>query len=526
MNCLEIGNQCSMLSLKIHVGRMLPGIIILSLFMSAFASEPWPGITLLSPLNSNESVMIDIDSNVIMTWHGSGQPSSIAYYLPDGSILRPCKDPNTTFEEMTAGGRIQLISEDDQVVWDFLFSDSSHVQHHNIEPLPNGNVLLIAWERKAMEEAVELGRSNIDSEMWPTLIVEVEPVGSTEGNIVWQWHLWDHLIQDEDPTKPGYGVISEYPELIDINHGTVGGLQGGGDWIHANALDYNDELDQIEFSSRSFNEIYIIDHSTSSAEAASHSGGASGMGGDILYRWGNPQVYQRGTETDQYFSVVHGVNWIDDGAPGEGNILCFNNGDWPGPANDCSTVDEIEPPLNSSGTYEIESGEPFGPDEPLWTWGEAQGFYAGSVQCGAYRLLNGNTLITSLGDSKIFEVNALGETVWEYFCSGVGVARAQRYSESTGIDPSTPGAGELVMSVFPNPARESCTIWYQLEENGKTTLEIFDMTGRLVVSQISYDHPSDGCSLQWNTSAIPEGCYLIALEGCGQKMTKRVVVLR
>lgn len=97
-----------------NYGKALPGVVALVLYSMMFGSEPWPGMTLLSQMNSNESVMIDMDGNVIKTWHGAGHPSSIAYYLSDGSILRPCKDLDATFDEMTAGGRIQLINENDR----------------------------------------------------------------------------------------------------------------------------------------------------------------------------------------------------------------------------------------------------------------------------------------------------------------------------------------------------------------------------------------------------------------------------
>ena len=48
-----------------------------------------------------------------------------------------------------------------------------------------------------------------------------------------------------------------------------------------NAISYNPILDQIVLSSRHMNEFFVIDHSTTSIEAISHSGGDSGKGGDL-----------------------------------------------------------------------------------------------------------------------------------------------------------------------------------------------------------------------------------------------------
>ncbi len=109
-------------------------------------------------------------------------------------------------------------------------------------------------------------------------------------------------------------------------------------------------LDQILISVHNFSEIWVIDHSTTTAEAASHSGGNSGMGGDLLYRWGNPAAYDSGSSADQQLFVQHDAQWIGNGLPGAGNILIFNNGQGR-PDGDYSSVDEIVPPVASDGSY-------------------------------------------------------------------------------------------------------------------------------------------------------------------------------
>ena len=123
---------------------------------------------------------------------------------PYDGIIRSCKDPNCQFQGVGLGGHLENFAPDGTLVWEYYFSNADHLQHHDIQPMPNGNVLVIAWDRKTNAEAIAAGRQNITGEIWPTMIAEIEPVGTTDGNIVWEWHAWDHLIQDVDPNLPNY----------------------------------------------------------------------------------------------------------------------------------------------------------------------------------------------------------------------------------------------------------------------------------------------------------------------------------
>src|SRR5436305_1921840 len=171
--------------------------------------------------------------------------------------------------------------------------------------------------------------------MWSDKIVEIQPVSSDSGIIVWQWRTWDHLIQDADSTKLNFGVVADHPEDININLGSLNNIDA--DWLHCNGLDYDSAHDEIMVSCHNLDEVFIVDHSTTMAEAATSSGGNSGKGGGILYRWGNPANYGRGELSDQKFYGQHNTTWIRQGLPGAGKILVFNNG-VSRPGGDYSTV--------------------------------------------------------------------------------------------------------------------------------------------------------------------------------------------
>ncbi len=365
----------------------------------------YDGYTLFAP-NDGNTYLINNDGQAVHTWDSSGWNGVTPYLLDDGSIIQVTAFPNEG---------IQRRAWDGTVLWSYRIAGA----HHDIEVLPNGNILMIVNEFKTAAEATQAGRDPASlnpARSFPLMIekiIEVEPVGASGGNIVWEWNVWDHLIQDFDASKDNFGSVADHPELVDVNFGDPPFFAfNDADWLHANGIDYNPEFDQIMVSVRQFNEFWVIDHSTSTETAASHSGGNSGKGGDLLYRWGDPQAYDAGDESDKMLFAQHDAQWIVPGLPGAGNILVFNNG-VRRPSGKYSSVDELVPPVDAFGDYSLSPGEAYGPADLAWSYSSPSDFYS-SILSGASRLPNGNTLIDAGVQGTFFEVTVEGETVWKY----------------------------------------------------------------------------------------------------------------
>jgi len=418
-------------------------ILVLSLSILLLAAAPMTttaapseGYTLVAPMNSTTTTLIDLGGNEVHSWPSPYTPGLSAYLNEDGSILRSGRLGNPDFSGGGSGGAILLVDWDGNTVWDYTWSDSTHCQHHDVEMLPNGHVLIVAWEMKTQQQAIDAGRDPsliAQGELWPDTIIEVEPDGLNSGTVVWEWHVWDHLVQDFDPTKDNYGVVADHPELADINF-VPNGTQA--DWNHLNAVAYNARFDQIIISVHNFHELWVIDHSTTTAQAAGHSGGNSGMGGDILYRWGNPQAYGAGTATDQKFFGQHDAQWIAEGCLGEGHMMVFNNGR-NRPEGNYSTVDEIVPPVDAFGNYSLVPGTAYEPTAQTWIYTATPPTecWSGGIS-GAQRLPNGNTLVVDGDSNRIFEVTPAMATEWEYTATG-HIFKARRYA------PDYPGLARL-----------------------------------------------------------------------------------
>ena len=384
-----------------------------------------PGYVMFSAANSPYTYLVNRKGEVVHEWKGTYSAFN-PYLMDDGSIVLGENDPDyPVFGFGGPYGRIQKISWDGKILWDFEYADTTHILHHDFAVMPNGNILAIAYETSSYDYALARGRKPElipRSGPWMEKIIEIEPQGTSGGKIVWEWRIEDHLIQDFDETKANYGNVAEHPELFNFNVGDsiparitqdsldiLKAMGRGGrnltldnpysDIFHINAINYNEELDQIALSSPELSEVFIIDHSVST-----------------LFRWGNPENYHMGDSTDRKLYYQHDVRWIEKGKPGEGNLTIYNNDIPMGPDSlHYSSIYEIKTPLLQNGTYELMSNNTFGPEELAWNYvaKDTLSFY-GSFVSGAHRMENGNTFINEGPKGRLFEVTPDRDIVWEY----------------------------------------------------------------------------------------------------------------
>lgn len=370
------------------------------------------GYSLFSPTNTQATYLIDNCGRLINAWTSSSyQPGASAYLLEDGSLIRTARILNNNFAMGGLGGRLEQYSWEDSLLWAWDYSSSQHTLHHDIEPLANGNLLVLGVETKDALLMNIAGRNPalmIDNVIWSEFIFEIEPIGSDSAAIVWEWHAWDHLVQEFDSTKSNYGLIAAHPELINLNYVAAPAAR---DWLHANSIDYDPVRDQIMLTLANMDEFWIVDHNTTTAEAASHTGGARGKGGDLLYRWGNPRAYGRGDSSAQRLFFMHDAHWIPAGRPDSGKVLVFNNGH----GRRYSSVEIIALPESSLGNYALNPGQAYGPLASEWKFepDSSIGFFS-KIMSGAQQQENGNILICNGGYGYALEINKAYDTLWRY----------------------------------------------------------------------------------------------------------------
>ncbi|MFC0604709.1 aryl-sulfate sulfotransferase [Winogradskyella pulchriflava] len=364
---------------------------------------------------STETYLINNCGEVINQWTSNFPPGNAVYLLENGSLLRAGRTASSDITFGGQGGVIEIFNWNGNLTWQYFYDTPTMRQHHDIYPMPNGNVLILAATIVTNAEAIELGRNPdllSETDLYNEQIVEVTPDGFNNATVVWEWNIIDHVVQDFDATKSNFQDVSLNPGKLDINF--LNGGSGSSNWLHFNSINFNPVLNQIVISSRNLSEIYIIDHSTTTAEAATSSGGLYGKGGDFLYRWGNPQAYKQGTESDRKLYGQHYAYVIEPGLADENKIMLFNNGNGRSPL--FSEVYVLNPETDSRGVYSYTPDSAYGPLNPDYIYSNPvnpTNFFSG-ILSSAQRLPNGNTLICEGINGRIFEITPSESIVWEY----------------------------------------------------------------------------------------------------------------
>ena len=242
------------------------------------------GYTLFGAQGNSTTYLLDMEGNVVHSWPISGNPR----LLDNGNLF--ARDADGSFHE---------VDWDGNTIWSYRETRPNYVSHHDYvrafnPKLGEPTTFYIANRDVSQEEYIALGCDPANDYTGAQIdtIVEVD----MDGNIIWEWRFVDHLVQDRYPDKANYvgegKTIADYPGRLNVN---LPGRPVRRDWLHLNAMDYNQDLDQVMFDTVQ-GEVYIVDHGNTfvPGDPEASLALAAGPKGDLLYRFGDPARYEQG----------------------------------------------------------------------------------------------------------------------------------------------------------------------------------------------------------------------------------------
>lgn len=359
-----------------------------------------------------KSYLFDMRGRLAKTW--AWERGGDTQLLENGHLLRlEVLPPPERRSQLNWGGAAGFVSEYDwngDLMWRTRFDGPDAINHHMVHRMPNGNTLVIVWERIPYAEAVARGRDPATlhdpatadcfastfppgryiCDFWPDKIVELDPAGEPTG---WQWRAWDHMCDGKDPS------------CLDINHRfpiDPRSHRASANYMHTNAIDFDPEggtAGHVIINSRVLGEFFVIDYAS----------------GAIVQRWGNPCSYGAGAcpsymdNGDQELFGAHGAHVVKQrGDPGRGHVLVFDNG-WMRPFNPTAWG-------TASRALEVDLST----GDIVWSYQTVANHHSPFVGY-AQALPNGNRLISLGMEGNLIEVTRdEGRIVWNFVNPIVG----------------------------------------------------------------------------------------------------------
>jgi len=470
--------------------------------------KTWDGYTLLSCLGGHfdentgttyGAILIDMQGAIVKEWPLVPYPARM---LPGGHVMGGMG----LFEEFTGVPQLVQLDWDGNRVWEWNGCASSFAEapyhsgfHHDYqrEGCP------IGYYVPGMPPMVEGGKTLILSHYIPplewTAHMTTHPLFDDalyevdwDGNLTWEWHLWEHYDQLGFSAAARQAIFDNYVGRVpdvgsDYQHTNAASHVGPNKWYDQGDLRFHP--DNIMIDCRSSNIIMIIarhDHPEGQWQA-----------GDIVwkvgpdYRYGRPE-YKLGQIIGQ-----HQAHLVPQGLPGAGNVLLFDNGGLAGfgplmpglkpmvfnKLRDYSRVLEFDPvTLDIVWEYAC-------PEAKVDADGNViePAFFSTFVS-GVQRFVNGNTLVCEGQTGRVFEITPDKEIVWDFASpfgggdTGMGflgfntIYRADRIPYSwIPLDVEMLTNGQTVTNLYGGAGRERL---YRIDvPDGSQTLELVTVGG-------------------------------------------------
>jgi hypothetical protein len=308
-------------------------------------SKSADGLTVFAPNMGKSAYAVNMDGDVVNTWDLLEEDSPASVWsvepLENGNLLVLVHErAGDAPPQMFQGGGLLEVDWAGNIVWEL----AQPMIHHDARKLPNGNLLVLRGELVPGDVAARV-QGGVPAPqggpMWTDWVVEITP----EDETVWEWHAWEHL----DPA-------------VDV----IGPLDMRAEWTHANSIDQMPNGDLL-ISFRNTSTVAIVSRAT----------------GEVAWRMGPPDLAQQ-----------HHARYVN------GNITIFDNG-----------AHRPNTPITYSRVIEVNPET----KEIIWEYQDSTIFnFFSPFISSAQRLDNGNTLVTEGNFGRIFEITAEGELVWEY----------------------------------------------------------------------------------------------------------------
>ena len=370
-------------------------------------ARAWSGYTVLSPLQTQAVVLIDMNGTVVKRWDGfnnsAGGPARV---LPGGVVIAasganpPRQEALELVQRDFAGALMWQFSRNEQISAPDGTTIWSARQHHDWQrdDFPAGYYSPDSTPAVEARTTLVLTHTNRKQPTIADVLLEDDRLleVSATGEVLWEWVASDHV--DELGFAPEARAAMKAAAAFNPSRGSF-------DWLHVNSATYVGPNRWFDQGDRRFapNNVIISSRETSVLAIV-------GRDGRIVWRLGPDFSQSKELRAIRQIIGQHHAHLIPKGLPGAGNLLVFDNGGSSGYGAPSGIAPDGRAVYARAGSRVLEINPVT--LELVWSYANAR-FFSTNIS-SAQRLPNGNTLITAGAGGRIFEVTAQGAIVWEY----------------------------------------------------------------------------------------------------------------